>query len=97
MKAYGGVDVEIHIFLTSALAGVEGSASRPRHCTPEEIVPSTPWIGGWVGPRTSMEVVVDITFFSYWESNSGRPYRVPMYLVSEEMIFIPILKFVCWI
>jgi hypothetical protein len=29
MKAYGGVDVYIHIFLTSVLAGVEWSASRP--------------------------------------------------------------------
>jgi hypothetical protein len=28
MKAYGGVDVYIHIFLTSALAGGEWSASR---------------------------------------------------------------------
>jgi hypothetical protein len=29
MKAYGGVDVWIHIFLTSALAEGECSASRP--------------------------------------------------------------------
>jgi hypothetical protein len=29
MKAYGGVDVQIHIFLNSALAGGELSASRP--------------------------------------------------------------------
>jgi hypothetical protein len=29
MKAYGGVDVYIHIFLTSALVGGEWSASRP--------------------------------------------------------------------
>jgi hypothetical protein len=28
MKAYGGVDVYIHIFLTSALAGGELPASR---------------------------------------------------------------------
>jgi hypothetical protein len=28
MKAYGGADVEIHIFLTSALVGGEWSASR---------------------------------------------------------------------
>jgi hypothetical protein len=42
MKAYGGVDVEIHIFLTSGLAGGEWSASRPGRFTPgkESSVPS---------------------------------------------------------
>jgi hypothetical protein len=39
MKAYGRVDVEIHIFLTSALAGGEWSASRPGRFTPGERVP----------------------------------------------------------
>jgi hypothetical protein len=29
MKAYGGVDVQIHIFFTSALVGGELSATRP--------------------------------------------------------------------
>jgi hypothetical protein len=36
MKAYGGVDVYIHIFLTSALAGGKWSVSRPYHSTPGE-------------------------------------------------------------
>jgi hypothetical protein len=31
MKAYGGVDVQIHIFLTLALTGGEWSASHPEH------------------------------------------------------------------
>jgi hypothetical protein len=35
MKAYGGVDVLIHVFLTSVLAGGEWSASRPYRFTPE--------------------------------------------------------------
>jgi hypothetical protein len=35
----GGVDVEIHVFLTSALVEDEGSASRPGQFTPEERVP----------------------------------------------------------
>jgi hypothetical protein len=35
MKAYGGVEVKIHIFLISALVGGEWSASRPCLFTPE--------------------------------------------------------------
>jgi hypothetical protein len=50
MKAYGGVDVSIHIFLTSALAGGEWSASRPGRFTP-----GTNWIGGWVDPRAGLD------------------------------------------
>jgi hypothetical protein len=34
MKAYVEVDVQIHIFLTSAIAGGEWSASRPCRFTP---------------------------------------------------------------
>jgi hypothetical protein len=34
MKAYGGTDLQIHIFLTSALDGDELSASRPGRFTP---------------------------------------------------------------
>jgi hypothetical protein len=41
MKAYGGVDVYIRIFLTSAIAGDEWSASRPGRFTPV-----THWMGG---------------------------------------------------
>jgi hypothetical protein len=36
-KGYGGVDVYIHVFLTSAFIGDECSASRPGHCTPGEV------------------------------------------------------------
>jgi hypothetical protein len=34
LKAHGGVDVQLHTFLISALDGVEWSASRPGHFTP---------------------------------------------------------------
>jgi hypothetical protein len=44
-------------FLTSALDGVEWSASRPGGFTPGEIGPGTYWIGGWVGPRAGLGVV----------------------------------------
>jgi hypothetical protein len=55
IKSYGGVDVQIHIFLTSALVGGEWSASRPYRFTPKERAPSTHWIGGWVDPRASLD------------------------------------------
>jgi hypothetical protein len=57
MKAYGEVDVSIHIFLTSALAGGEWSASRPSRFTPGERAPSTHWIGDWVNPRAGLDDV----------------------------------------
>jgi hypothetical protein len=50
MKAYGGADVWIHIFLTSALVGGEWSTSRPGRFTP-----STHWRGGWVDLRAGLD------------------------------------------
>jgi hypothetical protein len=49
MKAYGGMDEQIHIFLTSALVGGEWSASRLFRFTPRERTPDVYWVGGWVG------------------------------------------------
>jgi hypothetical protein len=57
MKAYGGVDVYIHIFLTSALAVGELSASHPGCFTRGERTPGTHWIGGWVDPRAGLDNV----------------------------------------
>jgi hypothetical protein len=55
MKAYWGVDVEIHIFLTSALVGVEWSASRLGRFIPGKRDPGIHWVGGWVDPRASLD------------------------------------------
>jgi hypothetical protein len=55
MKVCGGVDVEIHIFLTLALVGGEWSASRPCRFTPGESALGIHWIGGWVDPRASLD------------------------------------------
>jgi hypothetical protein len=57
MKGYGGVNVYIHIFFTSALVGGEWSASRPGRFTPEERASGTHWIGGWVDPRAGLDDV----------------------------------------
>jgi hypothetical protein len=65
MKEYwGGVDVYIHIFLTSALAGGEWSASRSGRFTPGERALSTHWIGGWVNPSAGLDRVEKITFLT---------------------------------
>jgi hypothetical protein len=50
MKVYGGVDAQIHIFLTFPLVAGECSVSHP-----SRIIPGTQWIRGWVGPRTGMQ------------------------------------------
>jgi len=44
MKAYWGVEVELHVFLTAALNGSEWSASRAGRFTPWERAPGTHWI-----------------------------------------------------
>jgi hypothetical protein len=55
MKAYEGVDIYIHVFLTSVLAGGEWSASRPCRFNPGEKTPDTHWIGGWVDLRGGLD------------------------------------------
>jgi hypothetical protein len=57
MKAYGGVDLLIHIFLTSALVGGEWSSTRLCSYTPIERVPGTHLIGGWFVPRSGLDDV----------------------------------------
>jgi hypothetical protein len=57
MKAYGGMDVYIHIILTSALAGGEWVSFTPLPVYPRERAPGTLWIGGWVDSRTSLDAV----------------------------------------
>jgi hypothetical protein len=42
MKTFGGVDVYIHVLLTSALVGGEWSASRPCRFAPWEREPPVP-------------------------------------------------------
>jgi hypothetical protein len=64
MKACGGVDVQIHIFLTSALVGGEWSASHPGRFTPGERAPSNHCRGGWVDPRASLDEVQKENFLT---------------------------------
>jgi hypothetical protein len=55
MKAYGGVNVYIHVFLASVLAGGESSVSRPGRFNPRKRYPGTHWIGGWVDRKAGLD------------------------------------------
>jgi len=57
MKAYWGMEVLRHPFLTSGLEGGEWSTSRPGRFTPGEKSPGTHRIGGWVGTRAGLDAV----------------------------------------
>jgi hypothetical protein len=50
-----GVDVQTHVFLTSALVGGEWSASRPGRFTAGEISPVTHRTGGWAEPTAGLD------------------------------------------
>jgi hypothetical protein len=58
------VAVQIHLFLTSALAGGEWSASRPCRFTPGERASGTHCIGGWVRPRAGVDDIEKSTFLT---------------------------------
>jgi hypothetical protein len=64
------MDVYIQIFVTSALAGGEWSASRPGRFIPGERVPGIHWIGGWVDTRTGLDDVEKRKFLTLQDSKS---------------------------
>jgi hypothetical protein len=85
VNTYGGVEVWLHVFLTSALDDGEWSASRTGHINPKEGVPGTHWIRDWVGPRAGLDTAV-----AKWkiprpcqESNVGRPSRSLIAILTE--------------
>jgi hypothetical protein len=66
--------------MTSALEGGEWSASHSDRFSPCEGVPSTQFIGGWVGRRAGGEADLALRKLSspFQESNLGRPAGSPM-------------------
>jgi hypothetical protein len=63
MKTYGGVDVLIHIFLTSALVGGEWSASRPCRFTPGKS-PRYPFYRRLGGPQSRSRRYGEVKMFT---------------------------------
>jgi hypothetical protein len=75
MKTYCGGGIAPRI-LDRGTNGGKWSASCPGSFTPGETALGTLWIGGWVGPRASLNAVEKRKISSpYRESNLGRPGR----------------------
>jgi hypothetical protein len=55
MEMYGGVDVQLHTFLISALEGGQRSDSLLGRFTPRGRALFTHWIGGWVRTRVGLD------------------------------------------
>jgi hypothetical protein len=70
MQTYGGVEVLLHAFLTSALDGREWLASRPGCLIPEERTP-IPLDRGL--DRARLDVEAKIKIVPCRDSNPGRP------------------------
>jgi hypothetical protein len=64
MKAYVGVDVLIHIFLTQALVGGECLASRPCRYISGERAPGTHSIGVWMDRKAGLDDVENTKFLT---------------------------------
>jgi hypothetical protein len=62
MKTYGGVDVYIHVFLTSAIGGGEWSASRHALINAGgKTPPDTHRIKGWVDLRAVEKIFLTLS------------------------------------
>jgi hypothetical protein len=76
MKAYWGVDVQLHEFLTSALDGDKWSVGRTQLLYPRNRTSRSHWIGGWVALRASLDAVVKRKILNpSRESNPGHLAR----------------------
>jgi hypothetical protein len=55
MKEYGGVDVQIHVFLNCALIAREWQLHAQPALTQRKRPTCTHWIGGWVDLRAGLD------------------------------------------
>jgi hypothetical protein len=80
MPTHGGLEVELHAFLTSALDVNERSASLARHFAPRGIAPDTHWTVRRMCPRAGLGTA---------EREKSRP-------ISRECICNYVFIFVCY-
>jgi hypothetical protein len=66
MKAYRGVDLKIHVFLTSALV-VSGQLHTPAALPLEKSPTGTHWIGGCVDQRAGLDDAEERKFLTSTE------------------------------
>jgi hypothetical protein len=82
MKAYWGVDVQIHIFLTFVVARGEWWASRTARFTPGEKAFGNHWLGGWVDLRAGLDDMEKTKFLALpglelWPLGRPADYAIP--------------------
>jgi hypothetical protein len=70
MKMYEIVEVQIHLFLTSALVAALVFSLTPRPLFPQRESPCTHWIRGLVGPRVGLDEGRGEKSCPYRDSNS---------------------------
>jgi hypothetical protein len=63
MKGFREVEVQLHVFLASALDGGEWTASGPY---PGERTPGALWTEGWAGSTAGLDAVVNEIIKSPW-------------------------------
>ena len=79
IQAYGGIEVSFYLILTLALGGGKWSTSHCTNLTVLQTATRTHWIGGWVGPRSSLDVLEERKISCpCWELNprSSTPYYI---------------------
>jgi hypothetical protein len=77
MELYGKMEVQIHWFLTSALAGI-GEFHSPNGLAPRENAPFPHWSWGWMGPSASLNALENSKFLAY----AGNRATIPRLLSS---------------
>jgi hypothetical protein len=74
MKAYGGVNVYVHVLMTLALVRGEWSALRSGYFTLGERASGTHWMGGWMDLRVGLDDMEKSKFLTLQELRPlGRP------------------------